>query len=424
MNYKIIVLDFVNAFLVKLKDGFILIDTGMPQHWERLEAQLTAEGCLPSQLKLVVITHGDRDHLGNCAQLQEKYKVKIAMHEADSLMAEGGVLLKRKARTLAAKILMLLFRLRRPKVSVQKFKPDILLRDGQDLKAYGWDAKIIHLPGHTKGSIGILTAEGDLFVGDTLVNYKKPDRAIFVDDPQELKNSIEKLRTLKINKVYPGHGKIFSFSDFVCLLAIILLISPGIIWAQQIKPIQLLAPQTQGGKPLMQALKDRKSTRAFSSKELSLQVISDMLWAAFGINRPDSGQRTAPSAMNLQEIDIYVAKTDGLYLFDAKANILTPVVAKDLRYLTGNQPFVSDAPINLIYVADLSKMNELSATDADFYAAADTGFISENVYLFCASGGLATVVRGSMDKPALAHAMQLRDNQKIILAQTIGYPHE
>ena len=199
-------------------------------------------------------------------------------------------------------------------------------------------------------------------------------------------------------------------------------IFPILAFPQEIKPIKLLAPQTEGGKPLMQALKERKSSREFSSKDLPLQVISDMLWAAYGINRLDSGHRTAPSAMNMQEIDIYVAKADGLYLFDAKANSLIPVLTEDIRALTGKQPFVKDAPINLIYVADLSKMSRLSAGDIDFYAAADTGFISENVYLFCASFELATVVRGMLDKPALAKAMKLRPDQKIILAQTVGYP--
>jgi nitroreductase len=194
--------------------------------------------------------------------------------------------------------------------------------------------------------------------------------------------------------------------------------------AQEIKAIKLLLPQTESGKPLMQALKERKSSREFSSKELPLQVISDMLWVANGINRPDSDHRTAPSAMNMQEIDIYVAKADGLYLFDAKANTLIPVVGEDVRALTGKQPFVKDAPVNLIYVADLSKMNRTSGSDTDFYAAADTGFISENVYLYCASAGLATVVRGLVDKPALAKAMKLRPDQRIILAQTVGYPKE
>jgi nitroreductase len=143
-----------------------------------------------------------------------------------------------------------------------------------------------------------------------------------------------------------------------------------------------------------------------------------MLWAACGINRPDSGHRTAPSARDMQEIDIYVARADGLYLFDAKENMLMLVLAEDIRASTGKQSFVKDAPINLIYVADLSKMG----ADMDFYAATDTGFISENVYLFCASSGLATVVRGFIDKPALAKAMKLRPDQKIILAQTVGYP--
>ncbi|MBF0522557.1 MAG: SagB/ThcOx family dehydrogenase [Candidatus Omnitrophica bacterium] len=192
--------------------------------------------------------------------------------------------------------------------------------------------------------------------------------------------------------------------------------------AQELKRIILPAAQTDGGKPLMQALKSRQSERAFSPKDLSLQVLSDLLWAANGINRPESGHKTAPSAMNLQEIDIYIAKADGLYLFDAKTSLLIPVLGEDIRALTGKQDFVKDAPVNLIYVADFSKMGKLSTEDKNFYAAADTGFISENVYLFCASAGLSTVVRGYVDKPALATAMKLRPDQKIILAQTVGYP--
>ena len=202
----------------------------------------------------------------------------------------------------------------------------------------------------------------------------------------------------------------------------LLLALPVFIYAQELKPVKLPAPKTEGGKPLMQALKERKSMREFSSQEFTLQVLSDLLWAADGINRPESAHRTAPSAMNMQEIDIYVAKVDGLYLYDAKVNSLIPVVLGDIRALTGKQPFVKDAPINLIYVADLAKMGRLSAVDADFYAAADTGFISENVYLYCASAGLTTVVRGSIDKPALAKAMKLGADKKIIFAQTVGYP--
>jgi nitroreductase len=209
----------------------------------------------------------------------------------------------------------------------------------------------------------------------------------------------------------------------VCVLTVLSIGHP-VGRAQGPKSIKLPVPQTEGGKPLMQALKERKTQREFSSKELPLQVISDMLWAANGINRPDSGLRTAPSSMNMQEIDIYVVKADGAYLFDARENMLVEVTGEDIRALTGSQPFVKDAPVNLVYVADLAKMSKAPVEAMDFYSATDTGFISENVYLYCASSGLATVVRGWVNKSALAKAMKLRPDQRITLAQTIGYPKE
>jgi len=187
-------------------------------------------------------------------------------------------------------------------------------------------------------------------------------------------------------------------------------------------PRPLPPPQTAGGKPLMQALKDRASSREFSPRKLPDQVLSNLLWAADGVNRADSGKRTAPTAMNLQEIDVYVALAEGLYLYDAPGHVLKPVLAKDIRAATGKQPFVADAPLNLIFVADYAKMGRASAEDKDLYAATDTGFVSQNVYLFCASEGLATVVRGYVDRLALARLMGLRPDQKIILAQTVGYP--
>jgi nitroreductase len=202
----------------------------------------------------------------------------------------------------------------------------------------------------------------------------------------------------------------------------ILLMCPSFILAQELKAIQLLPPQTDGGRPLMQVLKDRASSRNFSPEKLSVQVLSNMLWAAFGVNRPESGGRTAPSASNSQDMDIYVAMADGLYSYDAKANLLKPVLADDIRALTGRQAFVKEAPVDLIYVSDLSKMTRAAPGDRDFYAAAHTGFISQNVYLFCASEGLATVVRASIDRPALAKAMGLRPDQKITLSQTVGHP--
>jgi SagB-type dehydrogenase family enzyme len=172
----------------------------------------------------------------------------------------------------------------------------------------------------------------------------------------------------------------------------------------------------------MQVLKDRSTSRSFSARKLPPQVLSNLLWAAFGINRPESGHRTAPSAMDRQEIDIYVATAEGLYVYEAKTHVLQPVLAGDIRDMTGRQPFVADAPVNLVYVADLGRMGKASKEEQDLYSAADTGFVSENVYLFCASEGLATVVRGSIDRETLAKAMRLRPDQKIILAQTVGYP--
>ncbi len=205
----------------------------------------------------------------------------------------------------------------------------------------------------------------------------------------------------------------------VLIAAILLTVTA---FAQDAKTIRLPKPNMSGGKPLMQALKERKSTREFSSKELAPQVLSDLLWAANGINRPESGFRTAPSAHNAQEIDIYVALSDGLYLFDAKAHELRMIASGDLRGLTGKQPFVKEAALNLIYVATFSKLGDRSSEDANFYAATDAGFVSENVYLYCASVGLATVVRGWMDRPVLEKAMKLGPDQKVILAQTVGYP--
>jgi len=202
-------------------------------------------------------------------------------------------------------------------------------------------------------------------------------------------------------------------------ILIVALISAGCLLAQDLKPITLPQPQTDGGRPLMQVLKDRKTTRDFTADKLSPQMLSNLLWAAFGVNRPD-GRRTAPSAMNRQEIDIYVATADGLFVYNAQANRLEPVLAQDIRAATGTQAFVATAPLDLVYVADLAKAG--SEPDADLYTAADTGFIAQNVYLFCASEGLATVVRGSIDRASLGKAMKLHPEQKIILAQTVGYP--
>jgi nitroreductase len=214
-------------------------------------------------------------------------------------------------------------------------------------------------------------------------------------------------------------NRILNLSSRVTLsiLALGLMFAP----AQEIKPVQLPTPQMDGGRPLMQVLKDRKTTREFSPEKLPLQTLSNLLWASFGINRP-SGERTAPSAMNWQEIDIYVALADGLYLYDAKANALQPVLAQDIRAATGQQAYPKDAPVNLVYVADLGKNSRVPETEKDFWSAADVGFIAENGYLFAASEGLVAGVRAMIDRPALAKTMKLRPQQKILLAQSFGYP--
>lgn len=185
----------------------------------------------------------------------------------------------------------------------------------------------------------------------------------------------------------------------------------------------LPAPDTTGGKPLMQAFKERHSSREFSREALPLPVMSNLLWAAAGVNRPESGKRTVPSAKDWREIDVYVATVDGLYRYDAREHALKLVVAGDLRALTGRQAFVKDAPVNLVYVADVTRMDrDTGSEDQALYAAIDTGVIVQNVYLYCASQGLATVVRGWVDREPLARAMQLGPGQRIQLAQSVGYP--
>jgi len=209
----------------------------------------------------------------------------------------------------------------------------------------------------------------------------------------------------------------------VILASIIIIpaMGPNITMAQEQKSIQLTKPQITGN-PLMEVLAKRSSSREFSSETLPENILSNMLWAAAGISRPDSGKRTAPSAMNKQEIDVYVATSSGIYLYEAKSHSLKMIVAGDMRGLTGKQDYVKEAAVNLIYVADNSRMSSASDQVKEMYAAADTGFISENVYLYCASTGLATVVRAYVDRPVLAKAMKLRADQKIILAQSVGYP--
>jgi len=206
------------------------------------------------------------------------------------------------------------------------------------------------------------------------------------------------------------------------LISVLLLAGPGATMAEDLKPVPLMQFHLYSGRPLMQVLKERRSSREFNTRKLPKRVLSNLLWAANGINRPATGGRTAPSALNQQEIDIYVATAEGLYLYDAKRHQLQPILRQDIRALTGQQTYIQDAPLNLIFVADLARMPRTPAEDRDLYAAVATGFISQNIYLYCASEGLATVVRGGIDRAMLTNIMKLRPEQRIILAQSVGYP--
>jgi nitroreductase len=188
--------------------------------------------------------------------------------------------------------------------------------------------------------------------------------------------------------------------------------------------IELPRPEINKGKPLMQVLALRKSSREFSDVAISDQMLANILWAANGVNRPERNGRTAPSACDLQEVDIYIARTDGLFLYLPKENAIKKISSEDMRESAGKQDFTEEAPINLIYVVDYDSMNHPIMDDnaKAFYAATDTGFVSQNVYLFCASEGLATVVLGWIDKKTLRAKMGLGDRAKIMLTQPIGYP--
>lgn len=208
-----------------------------------------------------------------------------------------------------------------------------------------------------------------------------------------------------------------------CPFAIALVLAAALsVPAAELSPVPLPSPRTKGGMPLMEALELRSTSRSFAPDPIPDQVLSNLLWAAWGINRPGEGKRTAPSARNWQEMDVVVVRADGAFVYDAADNSLRPLAAGDHRALTGVQPFVKDAPVTLVLVADRRRMKGSSEGQGDEWAWADAGFISQNVYLFCASEGLATGVRALIDREALAKALGLDAAQLILLAQCVGYP--
>jgi len=204
------------------------------------------------------------------------------------------------------------------------------------------------------------------------------------------------------------------------LAAAAVAVAPRAGVAQDLKVIDLPPPRSEGGLPLTAALKLRHSTREYSNRPLPIPVLSDLLWAAFGVNRP-SGDRTAPYWRHIMVLDIYAVMADGVWLYEPKAHTLLPYMKDDIRAATGLQDFVGMAPLNLVYVAHGERMTDISPEERRLYASVDTGFIGQNVYLFCASEGLATVFRGAVDYPKLARAMKLPDQQFVTFAQTVGY---
>jgi SagB-type dehydrogenase family enzyme len=185
--------------------------------------------------------------------------------------------------------------------------------------------------------------------------------------------------------------------------------------------IALPPPQRHGGMGLMDALAARSSSREFAADPLPLPLLSSLLWAAYGINRPGGG-RTAPSAVDAQEVDVYVALPSGAYRYEPAAHQLQLVAGSDLRRVTGYQDFVDEAPLDLIYVADHARMRMVPAAQRTAYAHAAAGAIAQNVYLFAAANTLATVIRAWIDRDAIADALGLSHDQQVLLSQTVGYP--
>jgi len=203
----------VNCYLIKTDKSFILIDTGFSNKRTYLEKELENAGCKPGNLKLIVITHGDFDHTGNAAYLREKYGAKIAMQYDDSGMVERGDMFwnRKKGNILIRMIAPILFGFGKS----ERFKPDLYVEEGYNLSGYGFDANVLYIPGHSKGSIGILTAGGDLFCGDLFTNRDNPVLNSIMDDSAVANAGVERLKSLKINTVYPGHGKPFPMELFL-----------------------------------------------------------------------------------------------------------------------------------------------------------------------------------------------------------------
>ena len=187
--------------------------------------------------------------------------------------------------------------------------------------------------------------------------------------------------------------------------------------------IKLAAPDKKGGKTIMATLNTRKSDRNFSSKNLSPQQLSNLLWAGAGVSRED-GRRTAPSARNWQEIDIYVVMASGTYCYDSKTHSLLLKSKEDLRKHAVRQDFAQKAPIVLVYVANYDKMNGADEEGQKYLSRVDTGFIGQNIYLYCASEGLSTVFIAMVDTKGMGKVLKLKPTQEVLFSQPVGFPNK
>ena len=201
----------VNSYLIKTEAGFFLIDTGMKKRRAKIEEALDKAGCKSGDLKLIIITHGHLDHVGNAAYLRDKYGSKIAMHLDEARMAESGDMFIDKGGIVVGivSVLMSVFGLS----GYERFTPELYLEDNQDLSEYGLPAKVLHTPGHSNGSVSLLTEEGTLFCGDIYGNAKKPEKTTLVQDQGDFDLSIQRIKTLYVHTFYPGHGAPFSITQ-------------------------------------------------------------------------------------------------------------------------------------------------------------------------------------------------------------------
>jgi hydroxyacylglutathione hydrolase len=215
-SIKRIKLTYVNCYLVKQSKIFILIDTGYPSKLTTLEKELNLEGVKPGNLKLIILTHGDYDHVGNCLYLRDKYKSKILMHSEEAKMVEtGDMTYSRKPKPDKNAWFFKLMSSFGGSDKYKGFSPDILISDDEDLSTFGFNAKVIRIPGHTKGSIGIYIEDGNFFCGDLLKNYRRPSLHFFIDDMLSARESVNTLINLGVKKIYPGHGKPFLMEEFL-----------------------------------------------------------------------------------------------------------------------------------------------------------------------------------------------------------------